>query len=68
MNILVLGGGDLPEREASLRSAKFTAKAGRKAGISNVELVTKLINYAEERWQTKQKLATSFNTNYLKQF
>ena len=40
----------------------------RKAGVSSVDLVTKLINFAEQRWQTKQKLATSFSTNYLKQF
>jgi D-alanine-D-alanine ligase len=39
-----------------------------KAGISNVELVQKLVNYAEERWTERQKLATSFSTNYLKQF
>ncbi|MBI2588816.1 D-alanine--D-alanine ligase [Candidatus Saccharibacteria bacterium] len=40
----------------------------RQAGISNVDLVSKLIELAEERWATKQKLTTSFNTNYLKQF
>ncbi len=40
----------------------------RKAGISNVDLVTKLIAFAEQKWQAKQKLATSFSTNYLKQF
>lgn len=39
-----------------------------KAGISNVELVSRLINYAQERWQTRQKLATTFSTSYLKQF
>lgn len=39
-----------------------------KAGVSNVELVNKLVGFAEERWNTKQKLATSFSTNYLKQF
>jgi D-alanine-D-alanine ligase len=39
-----------------------------KAGISNVELVTKLVGYAEERWQQRQKMATTFSTNYLKQF
>lgn len=39
-----------------------------KAGISNVELVQKLVSLAEERWQAKQKLTTSFSTNYLKQF
>lgn len=39
-----------------------------KAGISNVELVSKLVNLAEQRWQAKQAIATSFSTNYLKQF
>jgi D-alanine-D-alanine ligase len=39
-----------------------------KAGISNVDLVQKLIDLAEERWNDRQKLTTSFNTNYLKQF
>ena len=40
----------------------------RKTGVSGVELVNKLIEYAEERWDAKQKLATTFTTNYLKQF
>lgn len=39
-----------------------------KAGISNVELVERLIGYAEERFATRQKLNTTFSTNYLKQF
>jgi D-alanine-D-alanine ligase len=40
----------------------------RLAGISNVDLVTKLIDYAEQKWQDEQKNTTSFSTNYLKQF
>lgn len=39
-----------------------------KAGISNVDLVQELIGYAQQRWTARQKLTTSFNTNYLKQF
>jgi D-alanine-D-alanine ligase len=39
-----------------------------KAGISNIELVDKLVAFAEERHASKQALATVFNTNYLKQF
>ncbi len=39
-----------------------------KAGVSNVELVGKLVDYAESRWQAKQQKTTSFSTNYLKQF
>lgn len=33
MKILVLGGGDSPEKEVSLRSAKYIAKAAREAGF-----------------------------------
>lgn len=40
----------------------------QKAGVSSVDLVTKLIGYAEGKWNDKQKIATSFSTNYLKQF
>ncbi|HVX56306.1 MAG TPA: hypothetical protein VHA37_01130, partial [Candidatus Saccharimonadales bacterium] len=39
-----------------------------KAGISNVELVQKLIALAKERHTQRQALATTFNTNYLQQF
>ncbi len=39
-----------------------------KAGISNVDLVQKLVDLAEEKWTERQKLNTSFSTNYLKQF
>lgn len=37
MKILVLGGGDSPEREVSLRSAKAVAEAAREAGFSVTE-------------------------------
>lgn len=40
----------------------------QKAGVSGIDLVTRLVDYAEKRWQAKQKLATSFNTSFLKQF
>jgi D-alanine--D-alanine ligase len=39
-----------------------------KNGISNVDLVDKLISYAEESFRKKQKTKTVFDTNYLKQF
>jgi D-alanine-D-alanine ligase len=39
-----------------------------KAGISNVELVEKLVKYAKERFEQRQGLTTSFSTNYLQQF
>ena len=40
----------------------------RASGVSNVDLVTKLVALAEERWNAKQKLTTTFSTNFLKQF
>jgi D-alanine-D-alanine ligase len=40
----------------------------QKAGVSAVELVQKLIDYAEERYKAIQKQATVFETNFLKQF
>jgi D-alanine-D-alanine ligase len=39
-----------------------------RAGISNVELVQKLIELAKERHAQQQALATAFTTNYLQQF
>jgi D-alanine-D-alanine ligase len=39
-----------------------------KAGISSVELVSKLVGYAKERHAARQSLTTSFSTNYLQQF
>lgn len=39
-----------------------------KAGLSNVELVQKLVVFAKERYASKQALATTFNTNFLQQF
>ncbi|MES2971559.1 MAG: D-alanine--D-alanine ligase family protein [Patescibacteria group bacterium] len=40
----------------------------RAAGMSNVELVSTLLQLAQERWQRTQTQATAFSTNYLKQF
>jgi D-alanine-D-alanine ligase len=39
-----------------------------RAGISNVELVQKLIGFAKERHTQRQALTTTFSTNYLQQF
>lgn len=39
-----------------------------KKGISNIELVLKLIDYAKERYKSQQALNTTFETSYLKQF
>lgn len=38
------------------------------AGVSAVELVSRLIDLAFERYTHQQKIATTFSTNYLKQF
>jgi len=40
----------------------------RASGVSTVELVTKLVTLAEDRHKKKQKLNTTFSTNFLKQF
>lgn len=40
----------------------------QRAGISPVELVQRLVQLAEERFVRRQKLATAFSTNFLKQF
>jgi D-alanine-D-alanine ligase len=37
MNVLVLGGGNSPERDVSLRSAKSVANAAREAGLDVIE-------------------------------
>lgn len=39
-----------------------------RAGVSNVELVQKLVAYAKERHTRRQALDTVFNTNFLQQF
>ena len=39
-----------------------------KSGVSNVELVQKLVGYAKERFVQRQSLTTTFSTNYLQQF
>jgi hypothetical protein len=36
--------------------------------VSTVELVDRLVTLAEEKWAEKQKLTTTFSTNFLKQF
>lgn len=39
-----------------------------KAGISNIELVTKLVDLAKERFNYQKTIQTTFPTNYLKQY
>ncbi|MEK7603054.1 MAG: D-alanine--D-alanine ligase [Patescibacteria group bacterium] len=40
----------------------------RAKGISSIDLVTKLIDYAQQRFNNQSRLNTTFSTNYLKQF
>ena len=40
----------------------------RKKGVSGVELVERLIAYAEEAFAKRARITTTFDTNYLKQF
>lgn len=40
----------------------------RQKSISNVELVTRLIELAEQRFAEREQLSTVFSTNFLKQF
>lgn len=40
----------------------------RLAGVSSVDLVTKLVDLAVEKWQSGKKRSVSFDTNYLRQF
>lgn len=40
----------------------------RANGLSNVDLVANLVYLAEKRWEEKQKINTTFSTNFLKQF
>lgn len=39
-----------------------------RSGVSNVELVQKLVAFAKERHAERQSLNTTFNTNFLQQF
>lgn len=39
-----------------------------RAGVSKIQLVSRLLQLAQERWQREQQQTTSFSTNYLKQF
>lgn len=39
-----------------------------RAGVSNVELVQRLVGFAKERHAARQALTTTFGTNYLQQF
>lgn len=54
--------------EANPMPGSLYAHNWNKAGVSNVELVQKLIGFARERSTQRQALNTTFNTNFLQQF
>lgn len=54
--------------EANPLPGDLYAHNWNQAGISNVELVQKLVAFAKERYQQRQSLTTTFSTNYLQQF
>ena len=40
----------------------------RASGISSIDLVTRLVEYAQERFDCDKKIETTFSSNFLKQF
>ena len=40
----------------------------RASGISSIDLVTRLVEYAQERFDRDKKIETTFSSNFLKQF
>ncbi len=60
--------GQVYFNEANPLPGDLYAHNWNRAGVSNVELVQKLIGFAKERHTERQGLTTSFNTNYLQQF
>ena len=59
---------DIYFNEANPLPGSLSMHNWKTVGISNIELVERLINYAKERFEQKQKLNTTFSTNFLKQF
>lgn len=60
--------GDVFVNEVNPLPGSLYAHNWRQKGISNVDLVTRLVAYAEDRWHERQSLNTVFNTSFLKQF
>lgn len=60
--------GDVFFNEVNPLPGGLYAHNWRQKGISNVALVEKLVELALERHTNRQRLHTTFNTNYLKQF
>lgn len=60
--------GEVYFNEVNPMPGSLYAHNWNRAGVSNVELVQKLLDYAKERHSQRQSLTTVFNTNYLQQF
>lgn len=60
--------GEVYFNEVNPLPGSLYAHNWRAKGISNVELVIRLVHYAEARFAATQRLQTTFATNYLKQF
>lgn len=60
--------GEVYFNEANPLPGGLYAHNWNKAGVSNIELVQRLIGFAKERQAARQALTTTFGTNYLQQF
>lgn len=60
--------GEIYFNEINPLPGSLYAHNWNRAGVSNVELVQKLVSQAKERFTERQALATAFNTNFLQQF
>lgn len=60
--------GNIYFNEVNPLPGSLYAHNWRSIGVSNVQLAEKLIVLAQERFAQKQKLSTTFATNFLKQF
>lgn len=60
--------GEVFVNEVNPLPGSLYAHNWRAKGVSNVELVNQLIELAEDRARSRQKLNTIFSTNFLKQF
>jgi D-alanine-D-alanine ligase len=60
--------GEVYFNEVNPLPGSLYAHNWRASGISGVELVEKLIDYAEERFEEKNKLTSTFDSSFLQQF
>ena len=54
--------------EANPLPGSLYAHNWQRAGVSNVDLVCRLIDLAQERWQAQKKQETTFTSSFLQQF